>query len=181
MLKFSVDRGIRVAYEPLRDAKGNIMVLDGKQVYKPIPTANSNFETIVREIYKLAFQQVDGNESEVQKFNSFIGVVALMKKHFTPKQIKDTTDRYIELLWGSKGQRGQELERSDPEGDYQVKTSGYEYYIKALRLKDERPKYVNAYYKTYRVDENTDVVDPDFIWESVGQSRIKSLREYINL
>lgn len=181
MLKFSVDRGIRVAYEPLRDAKGNIMVLDGKQVYKPIPTSNSNFETIVREIYKLAFQQVDGNESEVQKFNSFIGVVALMKKHFTPKQIKDTTDRYIELLWGSKGQRGQELERSDPEGDYQVKNSGYEYYIKALRVKDERPKYVNAYYKTYRVDENTDVVDPDFIWESVGQSRIKSLREYINL
>lgn len=181
MLKFSVDRGIRVAYEPLRDAKGNIMVLDGKQVYKPIPTANSNFETIVREIYKLAFQQVDGNESDVRKFNSFIGVVDLMKKHFTPKQIKDTTDRYIELLWGSKGQRGQELERADPEGDYQVKTSGYEYYIKALRLKDERPKYVNAYYKTYRVDENTDVVDPDFIWESVGQSRIKSLREYINL
>lgn len=176
MLKFSVDRGIRLAYEPLLN-NGKTIIMEGKQVYKPIPTSESNFETIIEEIYKLAFQQDHCNESEIQKFNSFIGVVDLMKKHFNNKQIKDTTDRYTELLWGSKGQRGQELERSDPEGDYNVKKSGYEYYIEALNIEDERSKYVNDYYKNYRVD----TVDNNRIWESVGASPIKSLREYINL
>ena len=150
MLKFSVARGIRIAYEPMIDPKTNkVIELDGKQVYKEIPSKNSTYETIVGEIYKLAFQQLVGHEEDVKKFESFVGVIELMKKHLDKKAIARTHDRYIELLWGFKGQRGQELEVQNPELDFQVKSSGYSRLIKDLNLKDESGKYVENYYKDY--------------------------------
>lgn len=176
MLKFSVDRGIRIAYEPMKDNDGVQIYVDGKMVYKPIPTSSSEFETVVREIYKLSFQQLESNEGDVQKFGSFIGVIDLMKKFFDKSQIQNTTKRYTELLWGAQAQQ---LERNDPEGDFNVKNSGYEYYIKALGLKDERPKLVNAYYSKYRVDET--VLSETSLWESLNEDKIEpnSLRQFI--
>jgi len=149
MLKFSVVRGIRLAYEPMIGDDGKVIILDGKQVYKEIPSKNSTYETVVENIYKLAFQQLVGHESDVKLFNSFIGVLELMKKHLNKSQIKETHDRYIDLLWASKGQRGQELEVGDPELDFQVKSSGYQKLISYLHLPDKSPKMVEAYYKSY--------------------------------
>ena len=150
MLKFSVDRGIREAYEPLiKDGKN--IIIDGKKVYRPLSTSESVFVTNVEDIFKLSFQREPTN-NDIELFNSFVGVVELMKKYFNKKQIKDTTDRYIALLWGFNGQRGQELERSDPSGDYSVKESGYTYYINELNLPDEREQFVSEYYKTYRME-----------------------------
>ena len=150
MLKFSVDRGIREAYEPLTNDGKNI-IIDGKKVYRPLSTSESVFVTNVEDIFKLSFQREPTN-NDIELFNSFVGVVELMKKHFNKKQIKDTTDRYIALLWGFNGQRGQELERSDPSSDYSVKESGYTYYINELNLPDEREQFVSEYYKTYRME-----------------------------
>lgn len=143
MLKFSVDRGIRVAYEPLG------VSLNGKEVYRPIPTSRSTFITEIPEIYSVAFP--NSKKTETPKIKSFIGIIELMKKYFTSEQIKDTSDRYIELLWGFTRDRGQELERDDPEGDLQVKEAGYEYFIKELSLPDERKDFITEYYKDYRV------------------------------
>lgn len=150
MLKFSVSRGIRLAYEPIIDPEtGKVAEIDGKQVYKEIPSKNSTYETIIENIYKLAFQQLVGNEQDVKLFESFVGVLELCKKYLNKTQIKNTHDRYIELLWGSKRERGQELEVGNPELDFQVKSSGYQKLVKTLGLKDESGKYVDAYYKDY--------------------------------
>ena len=150
MLKFSVGRGIRVAYEPIIDPTTNkIVEIDGKQVYKEIPTDRSDYKTIVAEIYKLAFQQLTGNEDDIKKFESFVGMLDLMKRHLSKKQIKDTHDRYIDLLWGTKGQRGQELEVGNPELDFQVKSAGYQRFIKELKLPDVSVKMAEEYYKNY--------------------------------
>jgi stringent starvation protein B len=150
MLKFSVGKGIRIAYEPLIDPKtGKVIVLDGKQVYKEIPTKNSTYETIVAEIYKLSFKQLNSRESDVKLFGSFIGVIELMKKFLSKNEIKNTYIRYVELIWGLKPQRAQELEFNNAELDFQIKFSGYQKFIKEFGMKDESVKLAEEYYKDY--------------------------------
>ena len=149
MLKFSVGKGIRIAYEPMLDAKGNVIKYEGKDVYKEIQGADNSYETVVANIYKLAFQQLEGHPEDVKRFESFVGVIELMKKFLNKRQIQDTYDRYVELLWGVKPQRGQELEVGNPELDFQVKNSGYQRLIKELNLKDESEKFSKEYYAEY--------------------------------
>lgn len=154
MLKFSVTRGIRSAYEPMYDENNEIIMMDGKKVYKEIPTKDSSYETIVAEIYKLAFRQLDGNESDVRLFQSFVGVLELMKRFMSKKEIDLTHDRYLQMLFEPVKGRAQELEAGNPELDFQVKSAGYQRFIKELGLKDKSKKMVEEYYKTYRMRES---------------------------
>ena len=147
MLKFSVGRGIRYAYEPLFDEKGNIVKIDGKEVYKEIPSKNSDYITSVKDIFKVSFGNVE--DKEVDKFYSFVGVVELIKKYLTKTQIENTYKRYVELLWGLKPQRAQELEVQNAKLDYEVKSSGYNYLISKLNLKPIPQKEIDMYYKDY--------------------------------
>lgn len=149
MLKFSVGKGIRVAYEPMLDNEGKPIKYEGKEVYKEINGADNSYETVVANIYKLAFQQLEGHPEDVKRFESFVGVIELMKKFLNKRQIQDTYDRYVELLWGVKPQRGQELEVGNPELDFQVKISGYQRLIKELKLKDESLALSKEYYAEY--------------------------------
>lgn len=150
MLKFSVGRGIRVAYEPLLNPHTNkIVEIDGKQVYKEIPSKDSTYETVIENIYKLAFRQLRGHEDDVKLFHSFVGVVELMKKFLSKRELQDTHDRYIDLLWSSGPERGQELEVGNAELDFQVKNAGYQKFVKEFKVKDVSQKYVDAYYKNY--------------------------------
>lgn len=147
MLKFSVLRGIGIAYQPMLDNDGKIIEVQGKQVYKEIPTSERNYETIISEIYKLAFRQLEGHESDVKLFHSFIGILELMKKHLDKKSIQRTHDRFIELLWGTGTEKGQVLETVSPELDFQVKNAGYQKFISVFKLKDESKNFIDKYYK----------------------------------
>jgi len=149
MLKFSVGRGIRVAYEPMLDERGEVIYVDGKQVYKEIPSKNSTYETVIANIYKLAFRQLKGNEQDVKLFGTFVGVLELMKRFLNKEQIKATHDRYLDLLWGTKGQRAQELEVNNPVLDFEVKNAGYQKFLNVLNLKDMSEPYVEEYYADY--------------------------------
>lgn len=146
MLKFSVTRGARVAYEPLLDANGQQVYLEDKKVYKEISSAKSDFITSVSGIFKIAFG--DPEPSDVNRFNSFVGVVELMKKYLTKQQIDQTMERYLDLLWCSTP-RAQELEVGNAQLDFEVKNSGYQYIIKQLKLKDTAAKMIEDYYKDY--------------------------------
>lgn len=146
MLKFSVSRGVRVAYEPLLDDAGQPVFVDDKQVYKAIPTTKSDFITTVSGIFKVAFG--DPQPSDINRFNSFVGVVELMKKYLTKAQIKSTMERYVDLLWSNKP-HAQELEVDNPQLDFEVKNSGYQYIIKHLKYKDNASKMIEEYYKDY--------------------------------
>ena len=78
-----------------------------------------------------------------------MGVVDLVKKYFNQKQIDATVKRYVDLLWGTKPQRAQELEVQNPDLDFQVKNSGYQYLAKKLRLKPINKSIIDDYYKDY--------------------------------
>lgn len=165
MLKFSVTRGIRTAYEPMLDS-GKPVYKDGKQVYKEIPSKTSDYVTNVMDIFKLSFGDVD--EADEKLFYSFDGIIKLMKKYLTKEQIKNTYDRYVELLWGLKPQRAQELEVNDPETDAQVKLAGYNYLIKELGLRDQAKDLMLDYYADYghRQSKGSDKLKESYLKES---------------
>lgn len=150
MLKFSVDHGVRVAYEPLLDDKGNEIQYEGKTVYKEIPTSNSDYKKTLVEIFKLVFN--DDDSSDVNKLWTFGGVIELCSKYLSKEQQKDVAARYFALLWGDKPQRAQELERGDPEGDLAVKSGGWNLFKKMTGVKDPAgfDKILADYYAGYR-------------------------------
>lgn len=147
MLKFSVARGIRTAYEPMLDASGNQVMLGGKKVYKEIPSKTSTYVNSVKEMFKLSFGDVD--EKDEPLFYSFDGMCKLIKKYLKKEQIKNTYNRYVELIWGVKPQRAQELEVQNPELDFDVKYAGYKYFCDKLNFPDEHEKFTETYYSDY--------------------------------
>ena len=146
MLKFSVTKGVRVAYEPLLK-NGQPIFIDGKQVFKEIKSSDSDYIDSVAGIFEMTFGKV--NNTDLKQFRSFVGVVGLIKKYFNPKQIDMAVKRYVDLLWGTKPQRAQELEAQNPNLDFQVKNSGYQYLVKQLKIKPVSKTIVDDYYKDY--------------------------------
>lgn len=146
MLKFSVTKGVRVAYEPLLK-DGQPIFIDGKQVFKEIKSSDSDYIDSVAGIFEITFGKV--NDTDLKQFRSFVGVVDLIKKYFDPKQIDMAVKRYVDLLWGTKPQRAQELEAQNPNLDFQVKNSGYQYLVKQLKIKPVSKTIVDDYYKDY--------------------------------
>lgn len=148
MLKFSVDHGVRKAYEPLLDPEGNEITVGGKTVYKEIPTGTSDYKKSLVEIFKLVFN--DEDSSDLDKLWTFRGVVQLCSKYLDKKQQKDVADRYFSLLWG-KGAQG--LERNDPEGDLEVKSGGWNLFKKLTGIKDPAnfEQILANYYDNYRM------------------------------
>lgn len=152
-LKFSVGRGIRMAYEPLRNEDGvQIRDEDGKEVWREIPSESSNYTTIVREIAKLSFGNPE--DIDVEKFGSFVGVIDLMKIYLNKKQIKNTLKRYEEKLFAPYAQV---LERGNPKADYEVKMSGYNYFLKEFGFKPNK-KMIDDYYKNFPDSKNESII-----------------------
>jgi len=148
MLKFNLNKGISIAYERVLDDNGEPLVQDGKDIYREIPTSDRSYAATVREMVKLCFK-VDPEDVDEKLFWSFIGILNLLKKYVKDKKtIKNIHDRYIELLFGIKGQKGQVLEVGNKELDYQVKISGYSRFCKELGVKPDL-KTVEAYYAEF--------------------------------
>ena len=155
MMKFSVGKGLRVAFEPLQDPEGNPVFDNGKQVFKEIPVKDSDYVTDVAEILKLSINPSDAEclESDSKKFWSFTGLVDLIKT-YVPKENWETINRkYVSMLWELKP-KAQKLERYDPELDYKVKISGYKFFIDSLGLSDLSKDLINPYYDEYRITES---------------------------
>ncbi len=145
MLKFSVGRGIRTAYDPMYNENGEPIFLDGKQVYKARDSKTDVYVTIVKEIYKLAFGRLEDSPTDVEKFGSFVGIIELMHSYLDKTQIQHTTLRYEEKLFDKFAQV---IERGDPKGDFEVKIAGYAYYCKSFGVKQNQ-KIIDAYYSNF--------------------------------
>lgn len=138
-LKFSVDRGLRVCLEPLLDKNQNPVYLEGKQVFKEIPTKDSEFITDVSEIFKYIFKtKVSKND-----MLSFVGVIKLIKKYCDTNTIKLTQERFFEIILSPKAQ----VLDNDLELDKEIKLSAYNYFLNELKLKHPNlNKDVEKYY-----------------------------------
>jgi hypothetical protein len=121
--KFSVDRGLRTdAFKRLKDEQGNLISHEGKPVYKETDTEESMYitepELIAREIFGSKFSSED-----ISKFNSFVGLIDLCIKYFTPTDRLNVIKDFQRRLFGV-GAQG--FERNNPSLDYEVKKAGFQ-------------------------------------------------------
>jgi len=128
MEKFFISRGLRRAYEPMFIPDTNEpWIEDGKRVYKEKRPDDSNYETSIKEMFKILFNDV--NSRDLQKMWSFVGIVDLMNKYLDKRSITDTFERFLDIQWGFGGQK---LERDDPNIDFEIKANAVNYMIKKI-------------------------------------------------
>jgi hypothetical protein len=157
MRKFSVDKGMRVAFQPVLDNKGKIKKTeDGKPIYKELGTNKSVYERDLNDIFAFIFGQIPkGNEKE--QLHSFVGSLKLMDKYLDKPLIKMIYSRFVDILWGKNGQ---EIEQGewDEEGiqveDFGVKKAAYDMFIKVFpefKMNEKKLKeMVKPYYDALR-------------------------------
>ena len=136
MEKFFVSRGLRKAYDPMFTPDGEPWVVDGKRVYKEKRPDDSQYETSLKEMFKILFNDMESGE--LGDMWSFVGIVKLMKKHLDKNSIDDTFKRFADLCWGYAAQK---LERDDKNIDMEIKANAINYMIKELpQLKSHTKK-----------------------------------------
>ena len=81
--------GSRVKYNQVKDAEGNPVNYEGKPAFREIPTAQSTFNRNLDVAFKEMFGKKPSPEEKKQMY-SFVGVLSLMKKFLTEKQIQRT-------------------------------------------------------------------------------------------
>jgi hypothetical protein len=119
-------------------------------------TSESDFATVVSEIYKLVFQRLEGNAEDEKMFWSMKGVADLINKHLSKKDTERTMARLIDMLWGlGQGARsGQQLEDRNPEWDFELKNGIYSYLVKTLKNYKHTPQIdaqIKEYYNNFKV------------------------------
>ena len=115
-------KGLRKKFE-------KIGMQDGKPVIQE--TKSKNFITNFHEIFKEVFD-IEVTEPDIELFWSFDGILKLMKKHMTEKQIKIILAAFIERLFGESAQG---LYRDEPNKDLTEKMVAVNYAQDKLGVK----------------------------------------------
>lgn len=117
-------------------------------VYKELATKDSKYNTNLFEIFQTLFGS-EPKSGEIEKFESFVGCLELIKKYFTSSEIDNVILGFSLLLW-DKGAQG--LVRGNPTEDFETKSVAYDMMLKALgRTKPkEVDKLIKSYYEAYK-------------------------------
>jgi len=153
--KFSVDKGMRVAFEPVLDDKGNQEKSpDGKPLYREIDTKNSTYERDVDDIMSFVFGKKLSSK-EIKDAYSFIGLLNLMKKYLDKDDVKMIFSSFMDIIWktGQEITMSNEFDENDIQvDDYETKKAAYEQFVKVFpELKmndDELIEFVKPFYKS---------------------------------
>jgi len=152
MRGFSVDKGMRVKYEPVTDEKGNQKTTeDGKPMYRELPTKDSNYERDLADIFGFLFDKTP-TEDEKHQMHSYIGILKIMKKHMDEDTAKSVFDDFMKIIWGDAAQEIEqgEFQNGINNNDFEVKKAAYDQFIMAfpkLQMSDEELKaYVTPFY-----------------------------------
>lgn len=156
MEKFFISKGLRKAYEPQVTPDGEPWIVDGKRVFREKKPEDSQYETSIKEMFKILFADIESGD--LSKMWSFVGIIELMKKHLDKKSIDDTFTRFIELCWGFSAQK---LERDSKEIDMEIKANAVNFMIKEIpalkkhskKIKEMTDRFYSTYEKTKLSEE----------------------------
>ena len=115
-------KGLRKKFE-------KIGTQDGKPLIRE--TNSKDFITNFYEIFKEVFN-IEPTEEDVKLFWSFDGILELMKKHMSEKQIKIVLEAFIERIFG-EGAQG--MYRGEPARDLEEKMIAVDYAQEKLGIK----------------------------------------------
>jgi len=145
MQKFFISKGLRVAYEKQYiPGTNDPWIVDGKEVYKEIPSKDSSYETSIYEMFKILFNSEDSKD--IKGMWSFVGIVKLMKKYLDKESIFRTFERFLDLQWGAAAQK---LERDHKEIDYEIKINAVNYMIKEIPVLKKYKKQIEDMTKVF--------------------------------
>lgn len=125
---FSVDKGVRLKFEPILDDQGKTVITNGKPTYKETTTENKNYHQNLELFFSIAFGKLP-KENERKNMFSFVRTLFLMKKYLSDSEIEEVFINFIELLWG-KG--GQVIERDNYLADKEIKLSAYNKFLEVF-------------------------------------------------
>jgi len=86
-LAFSVDRGLRIKYEAVKDSNGKLVKVNGKQVYRELETDDSTYTKDLKTIFTMIFDK-EPDDTDIIDFRSFSGILRLFKKHNVEKRMQ---------------------------------------------------------------------------------------------
>lgn len=150
---FSVDKGVRIKFDPILDDKGEIeKTEDGRPKYRETDTKTVEYERDIGKIFQLAFGETPTAE-EKKDFHSFVGVVNILKKYL-PEEVKAVFDKFMEIIWGDLAQEIETGNLFNKYGiqvnDFLVKKAAFDQFVKVfpnLKMNDnELRKYVKPFY-----------------------------------
>lgn len=146
---FSVDRGVRAKYREATEAEKAKHNLTGT-VWVELKTNDSKYTTDLNQIIKMLIRR-DPMPADKKKFNSFVGIVDIVKRLPNDKQAK-VFEAYLGRLWDPSSQQ---LYRGDPKRDVEEKSASVNYFMKQIpslkKYQGTIDKMIDDYYKNYRV------------------------------
>ena len=181
-LAFSVAKGIRTKFVPVffKGGKEQLM-LDDKPVFVEKSSKGDTYVTDLEAQFEMIFQKKPQG-ADMKDYNSFVGLVNLMKKYSTKEIVEDFFWNQLvsKTLFCSSGCQG--LERNNPEGDLAIKGAMVNYlydnftYLKSYKTKVD--EMIDEYYKNYKMIEISESFIPHGskfhkIFEAVESTRLK--------
>jgi len=156
--KFSVDKGVRIAFEPVLDDEDNITKTDdGKLIYNELDTSDSIYEQDLNEIFQYVYDKTP-TASEIKRFHSYIGMLDMMKEYYDIETSKKVYDGFMNLIWSESAQetdRGSFDERGIQIKDFNIKKAAYDQFVKVFpefKMTDKQLlDYVMPFYNALKV------------------------------
>jgi hypothetical protein len=134
MVSFAVSSkeggGLRAKYEPVLDANGQPVVVDGMPVMQALPA--SGYEQDIGKIFGSIFGTRLNPKQAAQlesKYWSFVGLIDAMNTLVTPEEKQSVLSAFIDKIFG-KGAQG--LYKGDPERDSAEKSAALDLMINKL-------------------------------------------------
>ena len=114
-LSFSVAKGLRTKYIPVKNSFGEILKINGKMAYKEdLDTSSEKYDRNLNSIFYKLFK-VKPKKDDIELFKSFKGCVELINKYCSSKIKEDIISNLL------NGVMLQGLERDNPKGDMKIK------------------------------------------------------------
>lgn len=127
---FSVDKGFR---EKIEEIEPN--------VFQIIPVKNSVYCQDVKTILSILLRK-DPSTDELEQFNSFVGIMKIIKSNYSLEEQIKCLDGFANLIWG-KG--AQSLSKDEME-DYKVKNIAFAFMSYSLGINLDISNMVKNYY-----------------------------------
>lgn len=100
---FSVEKGIRKSFEPIDDGKGTPVTKqdssgNSRLLVKKLTSTNTDYDRNIPSIFEKLFKQTP-SETDLKDFNSFLGLLRLIKKYFNKQEQLKIIKEFIYLLF----------------------------------------------------------------------------------
>jgi hypothetical protein len=170
MVSFAVSSkeggGLRAKYEPVLDANGQPLVIDGMPVMQALPA--TGYEQDIGKIFGSIFGSRLNPKQAAQlesKYWSFVGLIDAMNTLVSPEEKQSVLSAFIDKIFG-KGAQG--LYKGDPERDSAEKSAALDLMISKLgvqapgNLEQMKQQYKAAYKVTAESLQEAEEVKAQF-------------------